>query len=215
MKYRRLLMSAVCLIGVFMFIGQANAIRWYGFSDLCFDATFTKDNSTKTVFLKDTKLDITLNDVTVVVQCRSTNEPIDGDLRCSPGVGNSGSYLIEASTYLSDKYKNNFIVDGCINLYEMNTLSAVTVGPSDPCHTDKNINKVEVPNSAYVPEIHVSWVLSKIDDGEEIGTGTQYCRFEAPIDQLTCLPEHDIDFECDIDLEKWINKDGELIEIVK
>ena len=54
-------MSAVCLIGVFMFIGQANAVRWWGFSELCFDGEFKGT--------KDSQLEITLVDVTVHAQC--------------------------------------------------------------------------------------------------------------------------------------------------
>ena len=92
MKYRRLLMSVVCFIGVLTFIGQANALNWYGFSQLCFEGEFKGT--------KDSNLEVTLVDVTVFAQCYNINNPGT----CQPGVGNAGDITIKVDA-LADPEK--------------------------------------------------------------------------------------------------------------
>ncbi len=191
MKYRRLFMSAVCLIGVFMFIGQANAIRWYGFSGLCFEGEFKGT--------KDSLLEITLVDVTVHAQCYNINT----EGTCQPGVGNAGDITIGVDALADpEKIKGTLNADGCISLEKWDNHQSED--HQHICWPRDNTNKWEVEGSAYIPEIKVEWVLKNAANDKVIRRGFQACYWPGTIDPDTCLPDdvsHGLEFVCTIDDE--------------
>jgi len=196
MKYFKLLTSAICLICVFVLVERAHGwVYWYGFSDLCFEGEFKGGP-------KDGYLKIDLIDFTVQVQCYNIST---GDMKCLPGLGNSGQVTI--STKPSDSAYNKetgtLYVSGCIDLSEYDDHYAED--HTHICWPYDNKNMVEFSDSAWVPRIDVNWYLMDSNDKVKL-RGVQSCTYPYSINQDTCLPPHSTDenklyFLCPIDLE--------------
>jgi len=200
MKYRKLLTStiltsAICLLTVLAFTTEkAEAWGWFGFSVLRFEGTLRGQQG-------DT-LTVTLKNATINVQCYNTNT---GNFT-QPGRGNSGllTETVDAEE-IPGKVKGIVSVDGSIDLSKWDNHGLHDDNPEDHlCWPFDNINKVELPDSAWIQEFEADWVW-KNDKGKVINEGTDRCEWTGEI--VNGIPDHEAEFECDeesLKKIKWV-----------
>lgn len=200
MRSRILLTTAICLISGFALIGKAEAqLAWFGFSDLCFEGTFKGGSVT------NGELTIRIIDMKVEVRCE--NLAASG-LQCQRGGGNAGDITIVVPASADPtKEKGVIFANGCISLDKFDHHSLE--GHQHICNPLDNLNKIEVPDSAFVPEIKTEWVLT--NGGRVITSGFQTCLWDGSFDEDQCTPRdgpggQPIAFTCPID--EIISKGG-------
>ena len=212
MKNFKLLTSVFFIISVFLFVslGTAQAITWYGFASLHFDGQLKGGNYDKF----DGLFTVYLADVVVTVACKNVNS----DNGWHPGVGNFGDYTYYFPATVSPEGKGKVDVEGDISLHQFDDVD-------DPnfiniCNSSTNPpNKVPIYNSAFISHISVDWSLAKClnEDCSETKpdkNGVQECDFPGWTDPETGItyyvdPETGlpisfalgelIQFECSID----------------
>jgi hypothetical protein len=206
MKNVKMLMSVICVVGVFAIVGNAYGFAWYGFSDLCVDDTYRGN---------DSWIKFQVAQGTVVVQCYN----VSANNLSRPGIGNAGDGGLETViASIPDKEKGVNSVDGCIDL-------AIFDDPEhpdhiNPCHTDDNKNKIALKGTAWVSSFAADWQMYKVDpdvdtDANPSNTGFDMCEWsgelvedEVTIDGVTYTylrPAHDEPFNCTSTSDKKIN----------
>jgi hypothetical protein len=175
-------------------------IKWRGFSELCFDATF------KGGPLQDGDLQINLINVQVQTRCDNLANPAE---TCQPGGGNAGDITVVFPAQSSDPTKTNGIItsSGCISLDKYD--HHLAVDHQHTCNPLTNVNKVEIAGSAFVPAINTTWVLTNTSPSGKVTvlkSGNQTCEWPGTFNETLCKPNPDgdeITFVCPIDV---INK---------
>jgi hypothetical protein len=178
-------------------------IKWKGFSELCFEGTFTSGPVSKG------ELTVKLSGLTVKTACLT----LGTQQSCQPGLGNAGDLTITADAFADptkekgtisvpltciplDKWDHHYLPDG------------ITPAPQPEVHQHtcnplSNVNKVEIEDSARIDSITTEWVLT--NNGKIIQQGNQECFWPGTVDPNTCLPVDNpdgtpIDFVCPIDV---------------
>lgn len=189
MRHRKLLTTAIFLIGGFGLVEKAGApIGWKGFSNLCFEGTFKGGPVT------DGQLSITLKNL--IIQARCDN--IHTGESCQSGEGNAGDVTVTVPAF-SDPAKEKGIIsaDGCISLDKWDHHSLP--GHQHICLPSNNKNKEEVEDSGHIAKIDTEYTLT--NGGKVIRRGFQTCFWDGTFDLVTCSPTHDTTFTCPIDEE--------------
>ena len=168
-------------------------IRWFGFSNLCFEGTF------KGGPVKDGELSITLTDFTIQTRCLNVNS---GEGSCQPGVGNAGDLTVVVPAQSADPTKEKGIItaEGCIPLDTWD--NHLSDNHQHTCQPLTNTNKEEVTGSGHVTEINTEWVLTNTNAAgvtQVLKRGFQTCVWTGSFDSTTCEPDHETEFVCPID----------------
>lgn len=234
MKYRKfltnaILTSVICLLTVLAFTTEkADAWGWYGFSSLCVDDAYKGKNGAVIYF--------DLVEAIVNTQCYNVNT---GNFD-QPGTGNAGDELEPFKVISSlTKVKGVVSVDGCIDLrvfdhhdgFCVEGEDGVQNGGSTPpcddddvlvdahihtCHPVNNINKEELPDTAWIGSFVASWIMYDKDPDDYIpgtpggakivNSGTDTCTWNGGFDNVdgVPIPEHNVPFECESTSDKPI-----------
>jgi hypothetical protein len=171
----------------------AEAIAWYGFSDLCLVGTWKGG--------KAGELEITMDNVTVSTRCENTQSDAQW---CQPGEGSTGKTILNIPTFLADK-ETGTVSTGfvCISLNKFDHHPdyffdefgnpTTTNQHEHTCLPATNENLSEIPGTAHVTKIVNTWVL-KDDRGRVIRRGSQTCLWNGVFlvdrDAGVCRPQH-------------------------
>ena len=175
------LASAICLISVFGLAGNAQAWSWYGFSSLCVENQYKGKNGEVIIF--------ELEDAVVNTQCYNINtdnfdQPGSGNAGADldPLAVESALTKIKGVVSINgcidlrvyDHHDGGFCAVGADGVQGDGTDSAQTV-PDDTgscssddipvfehfhtCNPYNNINKEELPNTAWIGSFKANWVM--------------------------------------------------------
>jgi hypothetical protein len=212
----RLIKAVGLAIGIVCGLGFAASpleaqLRWFGFSDLCFDAQIKAGGS------GEGDLTISISDIVVKVRCDNVNT---GE-SCQPGGGNAGhvTLTVDAATDPA-KEKGVWFADGCLSLdrWDHHRLDDGSLNPdhcpggvcqNHLCLPLTNKEKEEVPGSAHIEKIIVEWVLTTTNASGQTqikAKGNQECDWPGTFndDPLVCAPQDNpdgtpVEFVCVID----------------
>lgn len=208
MNYRKLLMgafsiSAICLVSVFGLSEKAGAWGWYGFSELNVDGSVRGQGGGV--------IEFTISQATVRSQCFNVNS---GQLD-QPGEGNLGGLTIDVPVVTDpDKSKGIVKVAGALSLNMFDQHCATSWTPdgcvddeiSDAhyhiCHPYDNVNKIEVPDTAWIDTFTAVWVWYN-DKGKVINYGVDECTWTGEI--INGYPTHNAGFDCVEESAKKLN----------
>lgn len=193
----RRLFITICLIGgITLTANAAEAqFKWFGISELCFEGTF-KGGS-----VKEGVATILIKNVEIRAGCL---EITSNSVACQSGKGNAGDITVEVPASADPTKERGLIfANGCISLdpWDHHFLAdGITPNPEHQhiCHPFENKNKVEIPDTAHIPQIDTEYVVTGTG-GQVIARGFQTCFWDGTVNPETCEPTHNTTFTCPID----------------
>jgi hypothetical protein len=204
MKYRKLLMSAVCLIMVFGLAQTVSAWWPYGYSELCFYGSARGPEGSVIVF--------TLKNADVYAKCCQKTGPgeiPDFDKCDQPGIGNLAGATVEANPE-GDPTKGKGVVTiplgtVCIPysqfdqhwegdytdpnnpiLEDTNGDGVIGIKPGHVhiCHPTDNVNKFEKSHTAVSFDVEFDWTWYKNEEQtKKINWGNKKCKWNGGFDE--------------------------------
>jgi len=172
MKIVKFSMGAVSLLGLLLSAETANALAWYGFSELTFYGEW------KGGAIKDGELTVNVTDYRLAVQCENIQT---GEETCQPGGGNSGTATLSQTVDANEdptKEKGVITATGSFDLSKWDHHVDDPDQHQHLCQPVDNKNKIEVPGTARVTWFKANYLLSQ--NGKNT-VGVQECYWTGSI----------------------------------